>query len=80
MAGLLTVKQACAALNVSRSTLYRMKSDGDIQFRPLRGKALVPQSEIDRLLIPEPAPVGEPVREPRKHRVKKIKLEQPLTN
>lgn len=65
---------AAEALGVCRATLYRMYDDGEIEFKKLRGRTVVPVSEIDRLTHVERDPVGVPVGEPKPRRIKKIKL------
>ena len=73
-----TVLEAADALSVSRHTLYRMRKAKQIAFIKLRGRTLVPVSELERLATPVPEPLGvpglEPVAEPKKSRPKKIKL------
>jgi len=45
---LVPVSEAAAALNVCRHTLYRMRNAEQIRFVKLRGKTLVPVSELER--------------------------------
>jgi excisionase family DNA binding protein len=44
------IKDACAALGVSRSHLYNLAAKGEIRLARLGNRTLVPESEIDRLL------------------------------
>jgi excisionase family DNA binding protein len=77
-----TVNEAAARLSVSRATLYRMRDDNQISFKKIRGRTIVPASEVRRIVAigdddsrsTDEAPVRVPVREPRKIRAKKIKL------
>lgn len=71
---LVPVSEAAAALNVCRHTLYRMRNAEQIRFVKLRGKTLVPVSELERLSGGKQEPELEPVEEPKKARPKKIKL------
>lgn len=76
------IKEAARLLGCCRQTLYKMREDGQISFGRMRSRAMVPMAEIRRvhaLLYPELVesgrePVGEPVGEPPKPRVKKVKL------
>lgn len=76
------IKEAARLLGCCRQTLYKMREDDQIQFGRMRGRAMVPMSEIKRihaLLFGEGTEamggtVGEPVGEPPKHRPKKTKL------
>jgi len=43
------VKEAARLLGFCRQTLYRMRADGQIAFRKMRGRVMVPMSEIKRL-------------------------------
>jgi len=73
---LVPLNDACAMLGLCRQTLYRMEKDKEIRFTRIRGRTLVPVSELERVAEPGPMaqPVGEPVREPKKPRVKKKQL------
>lgn len=77
------IKKAAEMLGFSRQTLYKMREDGQIFFACMRGRAMVPMSEVRRVhatLYPATQDtVGEPVGEPRKPRVKKIKLHPVLS-
>lgn len=76
------ISHAAHLLGVCRRTLYRMRADNEIRFGRLRGRTLVPMSEIKRVhaqLYPGSDiithdNVGEPVGEPKKCRPKKTKL------
>lgn len=75
---LVPIKEAARLLGFSRQTLYRMREDGQIAFRKLRGRTMVPMSEIKRLAAAEPAAPSvsdQPTQalEP-KRRPKKVKL------
>lgn len=81
--GALSIAMAAARLNLSRATLYRMHADDEIRFVKLRGRTVVPESEVSRLLdpdlmsdseTPEGVQVLEPVKAPRNRRIKKVKL------
>jgi excisionase family DNA binding protein len=43
------IKDACAALGVGKSTLYKLRSEGKLRMVHIAGRTLVPESEIDRL-------------------------------
>ena len=43
------IKDACTALGVGKSTLYKLRSEGKLQMVRIAGRTLVPESEIDRL-------------------------------
>lgn len=81
------LNRAAFLLGVCRQTLYRMRKDNEIVFGRMRGRTMVPMSEVKRvhaLLYPQPdnitrETVGEPVEEPKKARPKKIKLYPQLT-
>ncbi len=51
----LSIPEAVAKLGVHRVTLWRMQRDGQITTIEIRGRRLVPVSEIERLLAGEPA-------------------------
>lgn len=77
-----TVNEAAARLSVSRATLYRMRDDNQISFKKVRGRTIVPASEVRRIVAvsnddshsANGQTVRVPVREPQKIRVRKIKL------
>ncbi len=50
MARTLTVDQAATALNVSRSTIYRLINDGTLHPVYARSAVRIPRSEIDRFI------------------------------
>ncbi len=72
------IKEAARLLGFSRQTLYKMREDGQIAFGTMRGRAMVPMTEIRRVhatLYPvAQEPVGEPVGDPPKPRIQKRKL------
>jgi excisionase family DNA binding protein len=43
------IREACVALGVSRSTLYKLVAQGKLRLIHLNGCSLVPATEIDRL-------------------------------
>ena len=43
------IPDACAALGVSRSTIYKLEAQGKIKLVRIAGRTVVPESEIDRL-------------------------------
>ena len=43
------IKDACTALGVGKSTLYKLASEGKLRMVRIAGRTLVPESEIDRL-------------------------------
>lgn len=45
-----SIEETCQMLGISRATLYRWRDEGHIQVRRVGGRALVPASEIDRLV------------------------------
>jgi excisionase family DNA binding protein len=47
---LLTVKEACERLRISRATLYNLAKQGKIAFVKIGGKSLVREGDIDRLI------------------------------
>lgn len=47
---LLTINQACAHLNVSRSTLYRMMRAGALRFTLIEGRRRIPEEELYRII------------------------------
>ncbi len=70
-----SINDAAKLLGCARQTLYRMESAGEIQFTKLRGRTLVPMSELTRLSQPATRePVGEPVGKPKFLIVRKRKL------
>lgn len=76
-----SVEKAAELISVSVPTLYRMRRDAQIEFRKVRGRTLVPMSEVVRICNGEPKrdAVGEPVGEPKKRRVEKRQLHPQLT-
>ncbi|UBV15001.1 helix-turn-helix domain-containing protein [Mycolicibacterium fortuitum] len=45
-----TVNEAAAAMHVSRSTVYKMLADGEIQKAPLTRRVLIPADQVSRQL------------------------------
>ena len=56
------IREACVALGISRSTLYKLVAGGKLQLIHLGGRSLIPTTEIDRLISngshQEPRPSG----------------------
>lgn len=50
-----TVPEACAAMRVSRSTLYKMIEEGEVARTPAKRRVLIPASEVARFLNAEGA-------------------------
>lgn len=75
---LVPLNEACTMLGLCRQTLYRMEKDKEIRFTRIRGRTLVPMSELKRLAEPEPvatpATVGDLVADLRSKRTKKVQL------
>lgn len=69
-----SVSEAAGMLGKCRQTLYQWEKIGVISFVRVRGKILVPMSELNRILTPVQNPVGVPVAGPKKLKVKKRKL------
>jgi excisionase family DNA binding protein len=44
-----TVKEACRALGISRSTLYRLAGEGRIRVIHIAGRTLIAEAELDRV-------------------------------
>lgn len=72
------IREAARLLGFCRQTLYRMRADGQIAFRKMRGRVMVPMSEIKRLAVAvsEQTTNSEPIvpEELPKRRPKKVKL------
>lgn len=49
------INDACARLSVSRSTLYKLESQGKLRFIKVASRTLIPDSEIKRLAKGEAA-------------------------
>lgn len=45
-----TVNAACAALSISRTSLYALVKKGELKRIRIAGRTLVPRSELERLL------------------------------
>jgi excisionase family DNA binding protein len=43
------INDACRALGIGRTTIYKLRGDGKIKFVKVFGRTLVPEAEIDRL-------------------------------
>lgn len=72
---LVPLNDACAMLGLCRQTLYRMEKDQEIRFTRIRGRTLVPMSELERIAEPAmPQAVGDLVADLKKRRPKKVKL------
>jgi len=56
---LLTAKQACRVLNVSRPTLYRLMGDGALRSLRLRGRRMFRRADLERLVARPPTPATE---------------------
>jgi excisionase family DNA binding protein len=46
----LSVKAACAALAVSRTTIYQVRAAGQIGFAKVSGRSVIPRSEVARVI------------------------------
>jgi excisionase family DNA binding protein len=44
-----TIKAACAALSISRPTIYRLAAAGKIKINKIAGRSTVHDSEIERI-------------------------------
>ncbi|MFA5952273.1 MAG: helix-turn-helix domain-containing protein [Hyphomicrobium sp.] len=75
---LVPLNDACVMLGLCRQTLYRMERDKEIRFTRIRGRTLVPMSELQRLAEPEPvsppATVGDLVVVLKTKPIKKVQL------
>lgn len=49
------VADACAALGISRATLYKLSVQGKVKLVKIAGRTVVPETELDRL-VSEGAP------------------------
>lgn len=78
---LVPLDEAAGMLGCSRHTVYRMHHMEQIRIVKLLGKTMVPVSELERIARGEPMQnaVGEPVGEPLKRRIKKVKLSPQLS-
>jgi excisionase family DNA binding protein len=43
------IPEACKALGISKSTIYKLASEGKIKLVHIAGRTVVPESEIARL-------------------------------
>ena len=50
------IPDACAALGIGKSTLYKLASEGRVRLIRIAGRTLVPESEIVRLATPQSTP------------------------
>lgn len=73
-ARLLSIAEGSKALGCHPSTVYRMYDAGEIALQPIRGRRMIPVSEIERLTQGTRKAVEAPVREPAKLRFLKRKL------
>ena len=73
---LVPLNDACVMLGLCRQTLYRMERDKEIRFTRIRGRTLVPMSELQRLAEPvsPPATVGDLVVDLKTKPIKKVQL------
>ncbi len=58
---LLTVKEACTRLRISRATLYNLVKRGTLAFVKIGGKSLIRDDTIDRLIAQETSPPAQRV-------------------
>ena len=47
---MLTIKQACRMMNISVSTLYKLRKEGKIQSKMVKGKVMFLKSELEKYL------------------------------
>jgi excisionase family DNA binding protein len=47
---MLTIKQACAVTNLSRTTIYQLARDGDLTIIKVRGRSMVSREDVERLM------------------------------
>lgn len=47
---LLTVKEVCERLRISRATLYNLVRKGELAFVKIGGKSLISEDDVDRLI------------------------------
>jgi excisionase family DNA binding protein len=75
---LVPLNDACTLLGLCRQTLYRMEKGKEIRFVRIRGRTLVPMSEVKRVAecqMEAPVePVGDPVEDRKTAPIKKIQL------
>lgn len=71
---LLLIKDAAARLGVSCETIRRMRIEGRLSTVVVRKRAMVPVSEIERLISVNRPPVVGPVGIPEKLPFKKVRL------
>lgn len=50
------VLDACAALGISRTSLYELVKSGELKLIKIAGRTLVPRSELERLTRIDSAP------------------------
>jgi len=50
------VNEACEALGIRRTLLYRLAKSGELRLLKICGRTLVPRSEIERLTSLPPRP------------------------
>ena len=54
------IPDACAALGVGKSTIYKLAAEGKVQLVRIAGRTVVPESEIMRLAAGKPVPHSVP--------------------
>jgi excisionase family DNA binding protein len=47
---MLTIKQACAVTNLSRTTIYQLAKDGGLTIIKVRGRSMISREDIERLM------------------------------
>jgi excisionase family DNA binding protein len=72
---LLTVREACERLRISRATLYNLAKDGKITFVKIGGKSLIRDDVIHRLIA---RGSKRPIRPPRAARTSRVRLWEDL--
>ena len=61
---LLTAKQACRVLNISRPTLYRLMGDGSLRSLRVRGRRMFRRADLERFVGRPAKPEGRRRRRP----------------
>ena len=51
------IPDACAALGVGKSTIYKLAAEGKVKLVRIAGRTVVPESEIVRLAAGQPIPL-----------------------
>ncbi|HSV08549.1 MAG TPA: helix-turn-helix domain-containing protein [Candidatus Binatus sp.] len=57
---LMSVKDVCEALSVSRQTVYRLIADGQLPFLKICGRTLFRPGDVERFITRSTRRVGEP--------------------